>query len=92
MKKQINYKKEFIEFLRERDLITSFCAGLAHPKWGDAAAFYRNQKGVALFNYINCAQGLCPLVSDAFHWATHPKGHTFWNDINDEWQTKIYRL
>lgn len=87
MKKQINYKKEFIEFLRERDLITSFCAGLAHPKWL-SESFYLKQKGKSLFSYINQTNAPNQLIMTAFLWTDHTKGADFWEGIDKEWRLK----
>ena len=86
MKKQINYKKEFIEFLRERDLITTFCAGLAHPKWLSESC-YLKQKGKSLFSYIN-HNAPNQLIITSFLWAYHTKGAVFWEDIDKAWKLK----
>lgn len=86
MTKQINYKKEFIEFLRERDLITSFCAGLAHPKWKD------NEKlTLSLTKYLN-NHLTESWISLAFLWKAHPKNHDFWETIDGEWRVKLNDL
>ena len=93
MTKQINYKKEFIEFLRERDLITSFCAGLAHPKWKD------NEKlALSLTKYLNnnltgkMFNDAETWISLAFLWKAHTKNHDFWETIDGEWRVKLNDL
>lgn len=99
MKKQINYKKEFIEFLRERDLITTFCAGLACPKWYLESDSDVMHNGLTLTSYINQnANEPRNWIFKAFHWAQHkinsPKreGHEYWNNIDNEWRHYLSHL
>lgn len=77
-------KKEFIRFLKERDLVTKYCAYLASNNMGC-------RFGMKLSSFLN---GFTPdnWINYAFLWSKSAEGRLAWKSLNEAWEIRLNAL
>ena len=82
-------KKQFIEFLKSKRILTKFNREYAiHTESGDFV--FDGSRPKAVEQYFadmdsDCQEHAHDAICGAFEWRHTKDGHLFWDDIDDQW-------